>query len=112
MIVILLALLACGTECDRGDMLASEEGIVVTEAEHPDGWGRGDCAGCHALDTVHRTSCTSGIDMDALRAQVADVGYDGCPACHGANGVPGLADAGDTADTAQGGDTADTGEAR
>ena len=46
--ILLLFLFGCGAgECPAGSMLESEEGLVVTEAEHPAAWGEADCAGCH-----------------------------------------------------------------
>lgn len=85
--MLLLVLLSACDECQRGDMLASEEGLVVTEAEHPDGWGRSDCAGCHAFEALHRTSCAEGVDLESIRARVDEEGDAACAACHGDNGV-------------------------
>lgn len=86
--LLLAALTAgCGTECDRGDMLASPEGLLVTADEHPDGWGRTECDECHALEVVHRSSCTEGVDLAAVRARVDDEGLESCAGCHGDNGA-------------------------
>lgn len=65
----------------------SEQGLIVTPAEHPDGWGRGDCSACHVLAVVHRRECMPGVDYVALDEQVEAEGYDSCGECHGDNGV-------------------------
>jgi hypothetical protein len=66
-------------------MLDGPGALRVTAEEHPDGWGRADCAGCHAFEALHRTGCTEGIDLAAVRAEV-DAGRS-CAICHGENGV-------------------------
>jgi mono/diheme cytochrome c family protein len=68
-------------------MVRSESGLVVTAGEHGEGWGRVDCAGCHALPTTHDYVCTEQVDGEALRALVAERGVDSCADCHGTNGV-------------------------
>jgi len=65
----------------------SEEGLVVTPAEHPDGWGRPECGACHALAVVHLRECTDGVDYQELDEIVAADGYESCSECHGSNGV-------------------------
>jgi hypothetical protein len=65
----------------------SDEGLVVTPSEHPDGWGREDCGACHVLEVVHQRECTAGVDYQELEQRVGADGYDSCAVCHGANGV-------------------------
>lgn len=86
---MLLLLLACANEttCPDGSMTASEEGLVVTEGEHPDGWGREDCETCHSEAALHRHACTPSVDMEELRTRVEEDGYTSCVECHGENGV-------------------------
>ena len=84
------ALLLAGCEaspCPYGSMLESDEGLIVTEAEHPTGWGEAECAQCHALPQLHRQGCTPGIDMEAVRQQVESEGVHSCVDCHGDNGA-------------------------
>lgn len=86
--ILLLALLACGDErCPDGDLLASPGGLALTEEEHPTGWGNPDCTSCHALAAIHRTSCSEGVDLAAVRAEVDADGVASCAACHGDNGL-------------------------
>ena len=77
------------TPCDELEIpiAQSEEGLIVTPAEHPDGWGRQDCGACHALVVLHQRECTEGVDYLELDERVAADGYDGCVECHGSNGV-------------------------
>lgn len=96
-LVPLLALAACGARdaCPNGPMTDGPEGLVVTPAEHPDAWGEDNCFACHDLAVLHRTGCTPGIDLAAVRAQVdealSELGPDAvapaCAECHGAMGV-------------------------
>jgi hypothetical protein len=65
----------------------SEEGLIVTPAEHPDGWGREDCEACHVLEVVHQRECTTGVDYLYLDELVMMDGYEVCGDCHGTNGV-------------------------
>ena len=88
--MLAMALLLAGCEadpCPRGSMLESDGALVVTEAEHPTGWGRSDCAECHALDSLHRVGCTPDVDLDAVAAMVEEGGVQSCATCHGDNGV-------------------------
>lgn len=82
-----LALVGCGDPCEDGSMLDSPGGLVVIEAEHPDGWGRADCADCHSFAALHRDGCAEEVDYEALRDEVDADGADSCGSCHGENGV-------------------------
>ena len=83
---VLLA--GCGQDpCARGSMLESEGGLIVTENEHPTGWGQDTCTDCHALASLHRLGCTPDVDLDAIQAKVEQGGIDSCAECHGDNGV-------------------------
>lgn len=84
----MLALAGCETEdCPRGSLLDQQGGLVLTAETHPDGWGEADCAACHPIASIHDVSCTEGVDLEAVRAEVDELGYDGCVDCHGDNGV-------------------------
>lgn len=87
--MLLSLILGCAdaTTCPDGSMSASDEGLVVVESEHPDGWGRAECQSCHALDALHRRACTPSVDMEALREEIDAAGYETCTDCHGDNGV-------------------------
>jgi len=86
-----LPLAACGTgspACDdTAGMPSSPGGLRVTAREHGEAWGQPTCAGCHAFEALHRTGCTPGVDLSAVRAQVRDDGAASCAGCHGDNGV-------------------------
>jgi len=87
---LLLGLLLAGCDqdpCARGSMLESEGGLVLTEAEHPSGWGLTTCTDCHALASLHRVGCTAGVDLDAVTTKVEEDGLSSCAECHGDNGV-------------------------
>lgn len=84
----LTALIACADDpCPRGSMTESVGGLVVTEAEHPTGWGQAECASCHAFDALHLQSCTPEADLVAVQELVDAEGVDACAACHGDNGL-------------------------
>ncbi len=83
-----LLLGACGDDpCPRGSMSESVEGILVSEEEHPTGWGLEDCSECHAFAALHRLGCTPDVDLEAIRAIVSEKGEASCTSCHGDNGV-------------------------
>ena len=92
----LLIVAACGTEGsqepeDYGNLLASPGGLIVLQEEHPDGWGRPDCLGCHNAANIHVVNRTglpdAQIDLPGTRALVQAQGQASCPQCHGDNGV-------------------------
>ena len=87
-LVLVPWLAACGEEpgpCNaRRDLLQSEDGLALTEVEHP-GWGRAVCDQCHPVWTYHQADCLDGVavDVDAIEATEPE----DCVACHGDNGV-------------------------
>jgi hypothetical protein len=71
-----------------GDLTSTASGFVLTQEEHPQGWGRSECFACHIpanLHLVNRTSL-SGIDLAAIRDLVRTQGETSCASCHGLNG--------------------------
>jgi len=88
---------ACGSDAgpqseNYGNLLASPEGLVIVEAEHPTGWTRPDCFGCHNVNNIHQVNRTGlpadDVDLPGVRAIVQSGGEASCPMCHGSNGVP------------------------
>ena len=95
--VFLVVAAACGSSSspqseDYGNLLASPGGLVVLEEEHPTGWGRADCFGCHAVANIHQVNRTGlpddRVDLPGIRAIITNQGEASCPLCHGENGVP------------------------
>lgn len=95
---LLLALVAvgCGDGADPqsenyGNLLASPGGLVVLEEEHPTGWGRSDCFGCHNVNNMHQVNRTGlpdeDVDLPGIRAIIRSGGETSCTMCHGDNGV-------------------------
>jgi hypothetical protein len=86
-VIALLLLAGCDEDpCPRGSMLDGEAGLLVTEAEHPTGWGQRRCVGCHALEQTHTADCTPEVDLDGVRDLVWAEGAASCASCHGTNG--------------------------
>jgi len=89
---------ACGSDSapvqseNYGNILASPEGLVLVEEEHPTGWMRSDCFGCHNVNNIHQVNRTGlpndEVDLPNVRAIVHSGGEASCPMCHGSNGVP------------------------
>jgi len=95
--MLLVALAGCGSEAspqseDYGNILASPDGLVLVESEHPTGWMRSECFGCHDVNNIHNINRTGlpddVVDLAGVRAIVASQGLASCPMCHGDNGVP------------------------
>jgi hypothetical protein len=73
---------------DFGNIFDSPEGLIVTEEEHPDGWGRSDCFACHPEFDIHQVDRTGGLlPIEEIQALVEEEGLASCPICHGDNGV-------------------------
>ena len=96
MCVAAALLTACGKGPDvqsenYGNLLASPGGLVVLEEEHPSGWGRPDCFGCHNVNNIHQVNRTGlpddEVDLAGVRAIVQNQGLGSCAQCHGDNGV-------------------------
>ena len=77
---------------DYGNLLASPEGLVLVAEEHPSGWTRSDCFGCHNVNNIHQVNRTglpdAEVDLPGVRAIVRSGGEASCAMCHGSNGVP------------------------
>ena len=84
---LLVALVGCVDPPCEGSMLDGSGGLLVTPEEHPTGWGQADCLVCHATTATHRRDCTPGVDLAAVRSQVAVEGVASCAGCHGDGGV-------------------------
>jgi hypothetical protein len=89
-----LLMAACGSDSepesdDYGNLLASPAGLVVVAEEHPTGWGRPDCFGCHEVRKMHVVNRTgvADLDLEAIREIVRENGEASCVECHGTNGV-------------------------
>lgn len=96
LLLITLVLSSCVSEEDQGqdwgNILAGVEGLQLTEEDHPDGWGRQDCFGCHPLEVIHQED-RSGLGvllLEDIREFTVQEGLASCPICHGDNGVPEL----------------------
>lgn len=95
---LLLAVAAgCGSDAgpqseNYGNLLASPGGLVVLQEEHPTGWMRPDCFGCHNVNNIHQVNRTGlpddEVDLPGIRAIVQNEGESSCAMCHGSNGVP------------------------
>ena len=83
---------ACGSDAapqseNYGNILASPGGLVVLEEEHPTGWMRSDCFGCHNVNNIHQVNRTGlpddEVDLAGVRAIVHNEGESSCMMCHG-----------------------------
>ncbi|MEM4658550.1 MAG: hypothetical protein QXX77_09050 [Candidatus Methanosuratincola sp.] len=75
---------------DFGNLFDSPEGVVLTEEEHPTGWGRGDCFLCHPQEEIHqqnRTDFPGVLPIEDIQELVIRDGLRSCVICHGNNGV-------------------------
>jgi hypothetical protein len=95
-LTLLACLVGCGSDADPqsenyGNLLASPGGLVVLEEEHPTGWTRPDCFGCHDVDNMHQVNRTGlpddEVDLPGIRAIIQNQGESSCMLCHGNNGV-------------------------
>ncbi len=87
-LALLLLLVSCDDDpCPRGSMLDSEQGLIVTKAEHPTGWANANCARCHSEAVLHQSACSDEADISEVRDIVQREGYRSCTSCHGDNGV-------------------------
>ncbi|MBI4124578.1 MAG: hypothetical protein HY609_03330 [Deltaproteobacteria bacterium] len=89
----LLLLAACGENPvnegeNFGNLLNTSGGLVLTQAEHPTGWGHSECTLCHNLENIHLVDRTGITDIVAVHNRAISEGISGCAACHGTNGVP------------------------
>ena len=96
-IAVLVAVAACGSDAspqseNYGNLLASPEGLVIVESEHPTGWTRPDCFACHNVNNIHQINRTGlpddEVDLAGVRAIVQSGGEASCMMCHGSNGLP------------------------
>lgn len=95
-LVAVAAIAGCGSSADpqsenSGNLLASPGGLLILEQEHPTGWMRPDCFGCHNVNNMHQVNRTGltdeQVDLPGIRAIISNQGEASCPLCHGTNGV-------------------------
>jgi hypothetical protein len=93
---LLVVATGCGstggvTSENYGNLLASPQGLILVQEEHPTGWGRAECFGCHEIFNIHTINRTglpdAEVDLPGVRAIVFNQGLASCPQCHGNNGV-------------------------
>ena len=73
---------------DFGNIFEGTDGLILTQEDHPDGWGRSDCFACHPINEIHRVDRTGGLlPLEDIQKFVEQEGLDSCPICHGDNGV-------------------------
>jgi hypothetical protein len=91
-----LSIAGCGSKSDPqsedyGNIIASPGGLILLEEEHPTGWGRSGCFGCHNVNDMHQVNRTGltdeQVDLPGTRAIIANQGEPSCMLCHGDNGV-------------------------
>ena len=78
---------------DFGVNVAVRSAPYLTEENHPDGWGKADCLGCH--QNFKHTMATADLTVDqyqdmietAINSVGASKAINICSACHGLNGV-------------------------
>ncbi len=96
LLLVAVPLAGCGSSSgpqseDYGNLLASPGGLIVLQEEHPSGWMRPDCFGCHAVQNMHQVNRTglpdAQVDLPGIRAIIENQGEASCPLCHGDNGV-------------------------
>ena len=97
LLLVLVVVSGCGSDAgpqseDYGNVLASPGGLIVLEGEHPSGWGRPGCFGCHNVNNMHQVNRTGlpddEVDLPGIRAIIQSGQETSCPMCHGSNGVP------------------------
>jgi hypothetical protein len=95
-ILVAASAIGCGSGSspqseNYGNLLASPGGLVVLEEEHPTGWMRPDCFGCHDVNNIHQVNRTGltdeQADLPGIRAIIQNQGESSCSQCHGTNGV-------------------------
>lgn len=76
------------SDCPAGQ---SCNGLILVEEEHPTGWMRPNCFGCHNVQLIHTVNRTglpdAEVNLAGVRAIVQNEGVASCPLCHGNNGV-------------------------
>ncbi len=92
LILICFAFLGCVGGDDEGqnfgNIFDTEEGLILTQEEHPGGWGREDCLTCHPFSEIHQVDRTGqGTSLEPVREFVLEEGIESCVICHGDNGV-------------------------
>ena len=74
-----------------GDLYSSDQGIVLTAAEHESGWGKTNCFLCHNTRNLHLPNndfpAPDGFDLKGIQKQVSAQGIASCKTCHGKNGL-------------------------
>lgn len=88
--LLCLLLIGCMTAeedpcAGRRDLTQTEAGLVLTEVEHAEGWGRTECTQCHPAWTIHEVDCIDGVAVDVEAIEAASP--EDCVVCHGDNGV-------------------------
>jgi len=90
LVILSLLFIGCGGDFnasdgeDFGNVLNGTSGMILTQAEHPIGWGQNDCFMCHYIENIHREDRdgTGAIDIEIVRERAETEGLAGCVRCH------------------------------
>ena len=73
---------------DHGNIVAGALGAILTQTDHPSGWGEANCFLCHNKDNIHQTDRSgTGLNLEAIRSLTETDGLESCSGCHGTNGL-------------------------
>ena len=84
-----LLLGACGDPRDLSEEMNTPPPVeyLLTEENHPDGYGLSECLFCHPIFQIHQKASNPNVDLEQIRKMVDQLGQDSCMFCHGRNGT-------------------------
>lgn len=80
--------LGCGDNNRYEDYHFQSAGdIVLTEQNHPHGYGKSECFYCHVKVNIHQKDRLGNSAVGLARQLVEQSGISSCSGCHGKNGL-------------------------
>jgi len=88
LLAVCILLGGCAADRQSEDYGVTSADLTLTPQNHPHGWARQECFGCHIPANLHLVNRLNHPSFSSARDLVEQYGIQSCRGCHSTNGVP------------------------